>query len=65
MTAEYRGLTGQNSFLFTFFDGGWVRNQSRNVNTANLLWGTGLGATVDTKSGIFNVAFGLSDQHDS
>ncbi len=64
MTAEYRVLTGQNSFLFTFFDGGWVRNQSRNVNTANLLWGTGLGATVDTKSGIFNVAFAIGKREE-
>ncbi len=64
MTAEYRVLTGQNSFLFSFFDGGWVRNQSRNVNTANLLWGTGLGATVDTKSGIFNVAFAIGKREE-
>jgi outer membrane protein assembly factor BamA len=64
ITAEYRVLTGQNSFLYAFFDGGWVRNQSRFANTANLLWGTGLGATVDTKAGIFNVAFAIGKRED-
>ncbi|MFN9710243.1 MAG: ShlB/FhaC/HecB family hemolysin secretion/activation protein [Bacteroidota bacterium] len=45
LTTEYRVLTGQNSFLYGFWDGGWVRNQSRLANASNLLWGLGLGAS--------------------
>jgi hemolysin activation/secretion protein len=64
LTTEYRVLTGQNSYLYAFFDGGWVRNQSRNVNVTNILWGTGLGATIDTKAGIFNVAFAVGKREE-
>jgi outer membrane protein assembly factor BamA len=64
ITAEYRVLTGQNSYLYAFWDGGWVRNDSRFANTANLLWGLGIGATMDTKAGIFNVAFALGKREE-
>jgi outer membrane protein assembly factor BamA len=59
MTAEYRLLTGQNSYLYTFWDGSWVRNQSQFSNSSSGFWGAGLGATLDTKAGIFNVAFAV------
>ncbi|MFN9711076.1 MAG: ShlB/FhaC/HecB family hemolysin secretion/activation protein, partial [Bacteroidota bacterium] len=64
LTTEYRVLTGQNSFLYGFWDGGWVRNQSRFANTSNLLWGLGLGATIDTRAGIFNVAFAVGKREE-
>lgn len=64
MTAEYRLLTGQNSYLYTFWDGSWVRNQSQFSNSTSGFWGTGLGATLDTKAGIFNVAFAVGKRED-
>jgi outer membrane protein assembly factor BamA len=64
MTAEYRLLTGQNSYLYTFWDGSWVRNQSQLSNSTSGFWGTGLGATLDTKAGIFNVAFAVGKREE-
>jgi hemolysin activation/secretion protein len=64
LTAEYRLLTGQNSYLYTFWDGSWVRNQSQFSNNTSLFWGAGMGATLDTKAGIFNVAFAVGKRED-
>ena len=63
-TAEYRVLTGQNSYLYAFWDGGWVQNKSSFANTDDLLWGTGLGAIIDSKAGMFNIAFALGKRED-
>lgn len=58
-TAEYRLLTGLNSYLYAFTDGGWVRNNSQLANTSSRFLGLGLGMAFETKAGIFNLSFAL------
>ncbi|NCU03042.1 MAG: hypothetical protein GXC73_03565 [Chitinophagaceae bacterium] len=64
LTAEYRILTGLNSFIYAFTDGGWVRNNSQFANSSNLFIGSGLGLAFETKAGIFNVAFAAGKRND-
>ena len=63
-TAEYRLLTGQNSFLYAFGDGARVENRSQFANTAGWFWGAGLGVTFDTRAGLFNVAFAVGKREE-
>jgi outer membrane protein assembly factor BamA len=63
-TAEYRLLTGQNSFLYTFWDGARVDNRSQFANTGGWFWGGGLGVTFDTRAGLFNVAFAVGKREE-
>ncbi len=63
-TSEYRLLTGQNSFLYAFWDGARVENRSEFANTGGWFWGTGFGVTFDTKAGLFNVAFAVGKREE-
>jgi outer membrane protein assembly factor BamA len=63
-TSEYRLLTGQNSFLYAFWDGARVENRSQFANTGGWFWGTGFGVTFDTKAGLFNVAFAVGKREE-
>lgn len=64
VTMEYRLLTGLNSFLYSFVDAGWVRNQSQFANSLHQFTGAGLGMAFETKAGIFNVAFAAGKRND-
>lgn len=64
LTFEYRLLTGLNSYLYSFIDAGWVRNQSQFANTTNQFTGAGLGMAFETRAGIFNVAFAAGKRND-
>jgi outer membrane protein assembly factor BamA len=57
-TFEYRLLTGQNSFLYAFTDGGLVQNKTETSKVKNF-FGSGIGTVFDTKAGLFNLAFAL------
>ena len=63
-TLEYRYLVGLNSFLFTFLDGGWAKNNVPGFNLNNTYLGTGLGMAFETRAGIFNISYaiGKTDQ---
>lgn len=63
-TAEYRVLTGLNSYLFAFADLGWVRNNSMIANTTNRFLGSGLGISFENKAGLFNLAFAFGKRND-
>jgi hypothetical protein len=58
-TLEYRYLTGLNSFMFTFVDVGWAKNNVPTYNLNSLFIGTGLGLAFETKAGIFNMSFAV------
>jgi outer membrane protein assembly factor BamA len=58
-TLEYRYLTGLNSFMFTFVDVGWAKNNVSSYNLNSLFIGTGLGLAFETKAGIFNMSFAV------
>lgn len=64
LTTEYRILIGLNSYLYTFADGGLVRNNSQFANSSNKLLGGGFGLAFETKAGIFNIAFAAGKRND-
>lgn len=59
-TVEGRLLTGQNAYLFAFFDYGYLQNQSIGRNITDFPFGFGLGMTLQVGSGVltFSVATG-------
>jgi outer membrane translocation and assembly module TamA len=64
-TLEYRYLMGLNSFLFTFLDGGWAKNDVPGYNLNNVFLGFGLGLAFETKAGIFNISYALGKRDDT
>jgi outer membrane protein assembly factor BamA len=56
---EYRYLIGMNSFLFSFVDGGWAKNDVPGYAINNLYLGIGLGLAFETKAGIFNMSYAV------
>ena len=64
-TAEYRYLIGLNSYFFGFVDGGWARNSSRISKFSHTYFGTGLGLALETKAGIFNLAWAVGKRNDT
>jgi len=64
-TIEGRLLTGQNAYLFAFFDYGYLQNQSIGRNITDFPFGFGLGMTLQVGSGVltFSVATGRQLQN--
>src|SRR5450432_495612 len=56
---EYRYLIGLNSFLFSFMDGGWAKNDVPGYSINNIYLGIGLGLAFETKAGIFNMSYAV------
>lgn len=56
---EYRYLVGINSFLFTFLDAGWAKNNVPGYSLDDTYMGTGLGMAFETKAGIFNISYAI------
>ncbi len=56
---EYRYLIGMNSFLFSFIDGGWAKNDVPGYASNSLYMGVGLGLAFETKAGIFNMSYAV------
>ncbi len=63
-TAEYRLLLNLNSYLYAFTDGALVQNQSQFTNSSNNFVGGGFGMALQTKAGIFNIAFAAGKRND-
>ncbi len=64
-TLEYRYLVRKNSFFYAFTDFGWGRNNSQNYNENYGYLGTGLGLALETKTGIFNIAWAVGKRNDT
>ncbi|HXB05560.1 MAG TPA: BamA/TamA family outer membrane protein [Puia sp.] len=64
-TLEYRYLVGLNSFLFTFLDVGWAKNDVPGYNLNATFIGTGLGMAFETKAGVFNISYALGKRNDT
>jgi len=58
-SVEYRYLIGLNSFLFSFIDGGWAKNEVPGYSINNTYIGIGLGLAFETKAGIFNMSYAI------
>jgi outer membrane protein assembly factor BamA len=61
-SVEYRYLIGMNSFLFSFIDGGWAKNDVPGFAINNVYLGIGLGLAFETKAGIFNMSYAVGKQ---
>ncbi len=59
---EYRYLIGLNSNVFGFADAGWVKNSV--TKQANGYVGAGVGISVETKGGIFNISYAAGKRND-
>jgi len=64
-TLEYRYLIGQNSFLFSFVDMGWAKNDIPGYSLNHTFLGLGLGIAFETKAGIFNMSYAVGKQDDT
>jgi hemolysin activation/secretion protein len=56
---EFRILTDQNSYFYFFSDNGFVETRFNKLTTEGWYHGFGVGATLETKTGLFNVSYGL------
>jgi outer membrane protein assembly factor BamA len=64
-TTEFRYLIGRNSFLFTFTDFGWARNNSFTEKEQHTYLGLGLGISFETPAGLFNMAYAVGKRDDA
>lgn len=64
LTAEYRYLTGINSFLFGFSDVGFTRYHSNGVSFSNSFVSVGLGLELETKFGLLNLSYAVGKRND-
>lgn len=64
-SAEYHYLLGQNSYLYTFFDGGWARYETILTSFSHSYVGVGFGLAFETKSGVFNISFAEGKRDDT
>lgn len=63
-TAEYRYLTGINSYLFGFTDIGLTKTNFQTTRFGNQFFSTGLGLSFETGFGILNVSYALGKRND-
>ena len=63
-TAEYRYLTGINSYLFGFSDIGITKTHFQATNFTNNFLSAGLGLSFETKFGILNVSYAIGKRND-
>ena len=64
VTVEYRNLVGLNSYLFTFMDLGWVRNNYQSIDVRNHFVSAGIGMVFETKAGLLNMSFAVGKRGD-
>ena len=61
-TIEYRYLVGLNSNFFVFSDVGWSNNSI--IRQSNTYLSAGLGLSLETKGGIFNISYAVGKRND-
>jgi outer membrane protein assembly factor BamA len=64
-TLEYRLLLGQNSYLYTFGDYGFIQNKTTTINRVERPLGFGAGITFETGVGIFGFSLALGRLSDN
>ncbi len=60
LTLEPRLLLATNSYLYTFMDMGWIKNQ---LNAERYLIGIGAGITFETSAGMLSLSLGIGRQN--
>lgn len=64
MTAEYRFLTGKNSYLFAFSDFGLTHTAFSGRSFSNSFLSGGLGIELETKVGLLNLSYAVGKRND-
>ena len=59
LTAEFRYLLAQNSYLFWFTDAGKVGADYQQIRTRGTYYSLGMGMMLETRAGLLNIAFAL------
>lgn len=59
LTAEFRYLLAQNSYLFWFTDAGKVAADYQQIRTRGTYFSLGMGMMLETRAGLLNIAFAL------
>ncbi len=62
---EPRLLIGKNSAVYLFFDYAYYQSKTNNIDISDRPFGFGLGLNIDTKAGIFRLAYALGKQFDN
>lgn len=62
---EQRFLLDADSWLYTFWNGGWLRNDAVGQGYRDFPYGLGAGITFQTNSGIFSVAYALGAERNA
>lgn len=63
LTAEYRFLTGLNSYLFGFSDLGLTHTSFSGARYSNSFISTGLGLELETKFGLLNISYAIGKRN--
>jgi outer membrane protein assembly factor BamA len=58
-TAELRFLLGRTSNVYFFSDNAWLQSRVNGLTNEGIYNGFGLGTTLETKSGVFTIAYAL------
>lgn len=64
-TGEYHYFISRNSYLYLFFDGGYVEDRSVYPVSHDTPYGFGAGFNFETKAGIFGVSYALGHQQNN
>jgi hypothetical protein len=63
-TAEFRFLTGRNSYFFGFSDGGYAAYKDQQVSYNHTYIGAGLGLALETKNSVINLSWAAGKRND-
>jgi outer membrane protein assembly factor BamA len=63
-TAEYRYLTGINSYFFGFSDVGFSKKKYNSFNVSNSFFSAGIGLEFETKFGLLNFSYAVGKRND-
>jgi outer membrane protein assembly factor BamA len=63
-TAEYRFISGADSYFFVFADGGYTLNQALKPRVTHTYLGLGVGMNFATKAGLFNISLAAGSRDD-
>jgi hemolysin activation/secretion protein len=64
-TAELRFLLSRNSNVYFFSDNGWLQSRINGFTNEGIYNGFGLGTSLDTKGGVFTIAYALGRSPDN
>ncbi|CAN5775370.1 hypothetical protein BH10BAC3_BH10BAC3_05260 [soil metagenome] len=63
-TAEFRFITGRNSYFFAFSDGGYAGYKDQSLQFGHTYIGAGLGLAIETKNSMINLSWASGKRDD-